>query len=279
MYSEKLPEPFVVYRSIGAAGERYGIGVIKRNSGKEFFQYFHDAYRLVFLLQEKGCCKDQAGNLYELKPGSVIHCFADVPLEWSIQPDEKDYVECFIEPGSCMAELLQLTMGTPPGIMDQSQKLHDLVNCLLNLRNLFLNGNENQLIVCLPQILAFILELSGCELPLPPQEKYHSIIEKSCLYLAENFDAVKNVKEFCRKNSIGYENFRKIFKQKIGTAPHQYHIRRRIDAACSMLLSTQFSIAEIAQKLGYHTTFEFSAQFRQITGVSPSKFRKLRTGK
>ena len=57
MYSEKLPEPFVVYRSIGAAGERYGIGVVKRNSGKEFFQYFHDATGWFFCCREKDAAR------------------------------------------------------------------------------------------------------------------------------------------------------------------------------------------------------------------------------
>ena len=77
-----------------------------------------------------------------------------------------------------------------------------------------------------------------------------------------------------RRNGCGYENFRKRFKAELGISPHRYRIRRRLDAACALLIRPELSIGEIAERLGYASQYEFSAQFKRYMGCPPSGYRQ-----
>jgi AraC-like DNA-binding protein len=99
------------------------------------------------------------------------------------------------------------------------------------------------------------------------------LIDKACEFLSRNFDQPCDVKAFCRRHGVGYENFRKMFKRQNGVSPWRYRILRRLDAAYTMLRNPELQISEIASALGYSSQFEFSAQFKKHLGISPSKFR------
>ena len=105
------------------------------------------------------------------------------------------------------------------------------------------------------------------------EEERRRMVEKACIHLACNFDQPDRLDDFCRRNGVGYENFRKIFKQETGMSPHHYRVRRRLDAACALLTQSKLSITEISRKLGYSSPYEFSAQFRRQVGVPPSNYR------
>jgi AraC-like DNA-binding protein len=74
--------------------------------------------------------------------------------------------------------------------------------------------------------------------------------------------------------NIGYEKFRKIFKDIMGVSPHSYVIQKRMDIAKTYLIDKNKSIKEIALELGFADAYAFSKQFRKCVGLSPSEFRK-----
>jgi AraC-like DNA-binding protein len=82
------------------------------------------------------------------------------------------------------------------------------------------------------------------------------------------------LEKYCSQYGVGYENFRKRFRLKIGVSPGRYIINRRIDAACEMLRMSKTPISEIAFSLGYASPFEFSAQFKKTIGISPNHYRR-----
>ena len=51
-------------------------------------------------------------------------------------------------------------------------------------------------------------------------------------------------------------------------------IRARIDAAKNALAFTDQPVARIAENLGYNNLTHFIRQFKALTGVSPSVYRK-----
>jgi AraC-like DNA-binding protein len=46
-----------------------------------------------------------------------------------------------------------------------------------------------------------------------------------------------------------------------------------VEAACRLLATERLSVKEAAFSLGYPDIHSFSKQFKQFTGVSPSRFR------
>ena len=66
----------------------------------------------------------------------------------------------------------------------------------------------------------------------------------------------------------------RIFKLTTGYTLSAYQARGRIGHAQTLLLTTNLSLAEIAEILGYTKQGHFSKQFMEITGIKPSQYRK-----
>ncbi|MFK8243198.1 MULTISPECIES: helix-turn-helix domain-containing protein [unclassified Facklamia] len=65
----------------------------------------------------------------------------------------------------------------------------------------------------------------------------------------------------------------KLFKQKFLFSPQQFLLDRRLTIAASLLLTTDLSMAEVAEKVGFKDALYFSKSFSKYYGKSPSKFR------
>lgn len=104
--------------------------------------------------------------------------------------------------------------------------------------------------------------------------KKEDMIHRGCEYLSSNFSRNNDLHAFCKKNGWGYEQFRKLFVERIGVSPNRYRIQRRTATAKFLLAQTQRSIESIARELGYCSSFDFSAKFKSYTGYTPSEFRK-----
>lgn len=65
-----------------------------------------------------------------------------------------------------------------------------------------------------------------------------------------------------------------VFKQHLGSSPHQYLARRRLQAAREYLVATDRPIKRIAADCGYNRDAAFCRQFRQATGLTPAAYRR-----
>jgi DNA-binding IclR family transcriptional regulator len=82
-----------------------------------------------------------------------------------------------------------------------------------------------------------------------------------------------DMKELAANLYVSYSWFRKVFKEKTGEAPAEYHLNRRIEKACELLRTTDRSIRHISEELGFKNQNHFSALFKRKTGRSPLSYR------
>ncbi len=73
-----------------------------------------------------------------------------------------------------------------------------------------------------------------------------------------------------------YSKLRRMFRQEMGTSPGEYRIRCRVERACSLLLAPDASVSGVAAALAYPNPYVFSAQFKQVVGLSPKAFMAQR---
>lgn len=76
-----------------------------------------------------------------------------------------------------------------------------------------------------------------------------------------------------RRLSLSPGNLNAAFKQLTGLPPHAFLLHCRIARAQEELRKNGCSVTALAGKLGFRSYRHFSAQFKAVTGVLPSKWR------
>ncbi len=71
-----------------------------------------------------------------------------------------------------------------------------------------------------------------------------------------------------------YSHLSKLFSQHEGRTLEHYYIHLRIERVKELLDYQELNISEIADKLGYSSGHYLSAQFKKVTGMSISNYRK-----
>lgn len=98
----------------------------------------------------------------------------------------------------------------------------------------------------------------------------YSDIEHACRIIEKNILNKISMPEIATKLNMSYSTFRKKFSNTIGVSPGKYLIKKRIEKAYELLLQG-CHVSEVADQLNYPDIYTFSRQFKEYTGLSPSK--------
>ena len=71
-----------------------------------------------------------------------------------------------------------------------------------------------------------------------------------------------------------YSSMSKLFSDATGTTIEKYFIAQKIEKAKELLVYGEMTLNEIADRLGYSSAAYLSTQFKSVTGVTPSYFKK-----
>ncbi len=73
-----------------------------------------------------------------------------------------------------------------------------------------------------------------------------------------------------------YHYLSQLFSSIENNTIEQYFILQKIEKVKEWLVYNELTLSEMAYRLGYSSTAHLSAQFRKITGFTPTAFRKLK---
>lgn len=73
-------------------------------------------------------------------------------------------------------------------------------------------------------------------------------------------------------------HFGRAFRNSFGATPHEYLIRRRVERAQGLMLTTGARLSEIALDCGLADQAHLSRLFRRLVGETPRAWRRARTG-
>jgi AraC family transcriptional regulator len=74
-----------------------------------------------------------------------------------------------------------------------------------------------------------------------------------------------------------YNYLSTLFSSLEGITLEQYIIRQKIERAKELLFYDELTLSQIADKLDYSSVAHLSAQFKKITGLTPSELKKSRS--
>jgi AraC family transcriptional regulator len=97
------------------------------------------------------------------------------------------------------------------------------------------------------------------------------------LYIEARLDQPIHIKELSAIAKLSKAHFSRAFKRAFNTTPHSYIIRRRIEKAEALMLTSDLSLCDIAFHCGLTDQAHLCKLFRQKYGESPAAWRRERT--
>lgn len=92
-------------------------------------------------------------------------------------------------------------------------------------------------------------------------------------WMREHTGSRATLAELACHASLSPSHFSALFRERYGFAPLDYFFRLKIRRACTLLDSTDWSIARVANELGFEDPLYFSRRFHKVMGLSPREYR------
>jgi len=93
-------------------------------------------------------------------------------------------------------------------------------------------------------------------------------------FIDENLHRTIHTKDLSAVAQRSTAHFSRSFKQALGESPHAYVVRRRLERACDLMITSSASLSEIARSVGFSDSAHLGRFFRQAFGKSPSSWRR-----
>ena len=129
------------------------------------------------------------------------------------------------------------------------------------------------------EVIRKALEEYGFELIDDKRQRIIEQIRTSIIQLVHyegNLSKLKLSEYLKEKCHYDYSFLSKLFTEMNGISIEKYYIAQKVERIKELLFYDELSISEIADKLQYSSVAHLSPQFRNVTGMSPSEFKRLK---
>lgn len=133
---------------------------------------------------------------------------------------------------------------------------------------------------CLNMRLKARISLILCEISneffYSSHKKSLNLINEILAYIEKNCTNMEMTNEsIAKKFGFHPRHINRLVSQKTGYSLHKYLIIKRIQKAGALLIQTKIPISNVATQVGFTNAYHFSRYFKQIMGLSPTKYRQL----
>lgn len=262
---------------------------------REFAPHDHDTMIVVLALDGRGTHTTiygaetvHPGDVYILRPG-MWHSFQDC--------EDLEALVCYFEPELLHTDLswlledpaLNYLFRVGPRSLDKkgviSVHLPDEVRteCQQALEGLVkLEGLEpvrarTMLVGYLLVLLGHVARWAARELRLPPHkptDRVHRVVIEGTRLLKDDLSRDWTLKELADALGVEKSYVVRLFKAQTGLSPMAYLAHCRAERAATLLLTSDETITDIAQRVGWTDPNYFARRFKAHFGVSASTYRE-----
>jgi len=129
------------------------------------------------------------------------------------------------------------------------------------------------------ELLDKVLKKTGLELMDNKKSILVEKIKNVIIELVHYSDEQIKVKLSCYlsdKLNYDYTYMANLFSEVKGTTIEKYYLAHRIEKVKELIVYNELTLSEIAYKMHYSNLAHLSSQFKKMTGLTPSHFKKLK---
>jgi AraC family transcriptional regulator len=95
-------------------------------------------------------------------------------------------------------------------------------------------------------------------------------------FIDKNLDRTIHTRDLSAVAQRSAAHFARSFKHTFGESPHAYLMKKRLEKACHLMITTSESLSQIALSVGFSDQSHLTKRFKQALGQSPSNWRRER---
>jgi AraC family transcriptional regulator len=179
---------------------------------------------------------------------------------------------------SVNAPAIDLMVGDAGGVVSL-QRLRSAVAELFTALNETLRDERGKAAECLLRAEAMLETVEQPAAPAPTTTPHGLApwqIRRVLTYVDANLGTPIRNKDLAAVARLSEFHFNVAFRKSVGHPPHEYIIRRRMERAQGLMLSTDKALSEIAAECGLADQAHFTRLFRRFVGESPAAWRRAR---
>ncbi len=113
------------------------------------------------------------------------------------------------------------------------------------------------------------------KLPTKQQENVLNIRMQEFLnYISGHYAEDISLESLAKSANVGKSECLRCFKTSLQTTPYKYLMEFRLSKAVALLQSTDMTIGEVTEKVGFNQISHFGKCFKEKTGYTPKEYRK-----
>jgi AraC family transcriptional regulator len=92
--------------------------------------------------------------------------------------------------------------------------------------------------------------------------------------MEDELDTDLDLKTLASASGYSRNHFLRMFRAATGYSPHQYLLHLRVKRAQALMKNRSMNLIDIALDCGFSSHAQLTRVFRQITGTTPSEYRR-----
>jgi AraC-like DNA-binding protein len=234
-------------------------------------------YQIIYVTRGEGFFESDSSQKKAITAGTLILLFPD---EWHrFKPNpQTGWDEFWVGfKGTIMEQIVKQEFFHPKNAIWNIGVHEKIINLLIEIIEI----TKEEKTGYQPLVSGIVLHLLGQVHALAKQRNYkkeditESIMNRARIIFRTNLDQPVSIKKVAAELNVSYAWFRKAFKAFTGIAPNQYLLQLKIEKAKMLLSENSGPIKEISYALNFESAFYFSKLFKEKTGMSPERFRKM----
>lgn len=163
---------------------------------------------------------------------------------------------------------------------DSLRRLHSVVAELFRALSESLHDDPYNAAECLRRAEAMLGEKHEQVVRTPAVARRQGLapwqVRRALVHIDANLDTPIKNNDLAAIARLSVFHFNVAFRNSVGDSPHEYIIRRRMERAQGLMLSTEMSLSEIAAECGLADQAHLTRLFHRVVGESPAAWRRAR---
>lgn len=101
------------------------------------------------------------------------------------------------------------------------------------------------------------------------------ILNQAKLYIVDNVSIRIKFQDLAKHLHISVRQLSRLFKDELGETFSEYYRKTKINVATTLLETSNYSLAQIAELTGFYSIHHFTKAYKQATGYTPGQWRKM----